>query len=96
MIGNIWGRPRGLGSWSHVKPKLDAATRFNKPWVIHDLRRSAATLLAANEFPPHQIEVFLGHALPGGSLVSVYQRHDYAEERTAMAEKLWELIPVQA
>jgi integrase len=91
--GNVWGRPRGLTAWSKTKRRLDQDLNFNDRWTLHDIRRSAATLLAGEGFLPHHIEAFLGHAIAGGGLIAVYQRHDYAEERVAMAEKLWEMIP---
>ncbi len=53
-----------------------------QPWRTHDLRRTAASGMAALGFQPHVIERVLNH-LSGaqGGLVGVYQRHEYSEER---------------
>jgi hypothetical protein len=58
-----------------------------KPWRIHDLRRTAASGMASLGFQPHIIERVLNH-LSGaqGGLVSVYQRHEYIEERKRAIE----------
>ena len=54
------------------------------PWRLHDLRRTAATGMAAMSFPPHVVERVLNHVSGSQSgLVGVYQRHDYRAERKA-------------
>jgi integrase len=54
------------------------------PWRIHDLRRTAATGMAALGFAPHVVERVLNHVSGTQSgLVGVYQRHDYRQERKA-------------
>jgi integrase len=53
-------------------------------WRIHDLRRTAATGMAALAFPPHVVERVLNHVSGTQSgLVGVYQRHNYRPERKA-------------
>jgi len=55
-----------------------------KPWRLHDLRRTAATGMAALAFPPHVVERVLNHISGTQSgLVGVYQRHEYRPEREA-------------
>ena len=55
-----------------------------QPWRLHDLRRSAATGMAAMSFPPHVVERVLNHVSGTQSgLVGVYQRHEYRPERKA-------------
>ena len=57
----------------------DAAT-----WRLHDLRRTAATGMAALGFAPHVVERVLNHVSGSqGGLVGVYQRHEYRTERKA-------------
>ena len=53
-----------------------------QPWRTHDLRRTAASGMAALGIQPHVIERVLNH-LSGvqGGLTGVYQRHEYREER---------------
>jgi integrase len=53
-----------------------------QPWRTHDLRRTAASGMAALGFQPHIIERVLNHVSGAqGGLVGVYQRHEYREER---------------
>lgn len=55
-----------------------------KDWRLHDLRRTAATGMAALAFPPHVVERVLNHISGAQSgLVGVYQRHEYRQERKA-------------
>jgi integrase len=58
------------------------------PWRIHDLRRTAATRMAALGHPIHVVERVLNHVAGSttGGLIAVYQRHDYLPERRAALE----------
>lgn len=68
-------------AWREAHPKLNQPM---KPWRLHDLRRTAATGMAAMKFAPHVVERVLNHISGTQSgLVGVYQRHDYREERKA-------------
>lgn len=54
------------------------------PWRIHDLRRTAATGMAAAGFGPEVVERVLNHVSGVRSgLVGVYQRHEYRDQRRA-------------
>jgi Arm DNA-binding domain/Phage integrase family len=54
-----------------------------KPWVVHDLRRTVRTHLAALRIPDHIAEMVLGHGKKG--LQRVYDQHRYeAEMREAL------------
>ncbi len=54
-----------------------------QPFTPHDLRRTAATLLAELGYSNEVIDAILGHKARG--VVAVYNRHDYAKEKqTAM------------
>lgn len=57
-------------------------------WVIHDLRRTAATRMASLGHPIHVVERILNHVAgtTTGGLVAIYQRHDYLAERRAALE----------
>jgi len=78
-----------VSGFGRVKTRIDARMqeilggKF-QPWRIHDLRRTAASGMAALGFHPHVIERILNH-LSGaqGGLVSVYQRHEFRKERKA-------------
>ena len=88
--------------WSKVKARVDArmqeilGDKFQE-WRIHDLRRTAASGMAALGFQPHVIERVLNHVSGAqGGLVSVYQRHEYREERKraimAWGDSLMQLV----
>jgi integrase len=55
-------------------------------WVVHDLRRTAASTMARLGVPPHVVEAILGHksdVIKG--VAAIYNRHDYdAEKRAAL------------
>lgn len=52
------------------------------PFTIHDLRRTAATGMAALRFPPHVVEAVLNHKSgTRRGVAGVYNRFDYAEEK---------------
>ena len=76
-----------VSGFGRVKARLDARMKEMlgdkfQPWRIHDLRRTAASGMAALGFQPHVIERVLNHVSGAqGGLVSVYQRHEYREER---------------
>ncbi|MBJ7533265.1 site-specific integrase [Rhodomicrobium vannielii ATCC 17100] len=76
-----------VSGFSKAKERIDArmkeilGDRF-KPWRTHDLRRTAASGMAALGFQPHIIERVLNHVSGAqGGLVGVYQRHEYRDER---------------
>jgi len=51
-------------------------------WTFHDLRRTAATGMARLGIPVRVTEAVLNHVSgTAGGIVSVYQRHDYADEK---------------
>lgn len=50
-----------------------------EPWTLHDLRRSARSLMARAGVAPHIAEITLGHVQRG--ITQVYDRHDYQRER---------------
>lgn len=87
-----------LSGFGHMKYRLDALMlaemrkdadepdRIKLPnWRLHDLRRTAATGMAALGHPIHVVERVLNHVAGSttGGLIAVYQRHDYATERRA-------------
>jgi integrase len=60
------------------------------PWVVHDLRRTARSLLARAGVRPDICERVLGHAIPG--VWGVYDRYSYEDEKTEALSKLSDLI----
>ena len=70
-------------------------------WTFHDLRRTAATGMARLGIPVRVTEAVLNHVSgTAAGIVSVYQRHDYADEkRTALdawARMVADLVEGQA
>lgn len=71
----------------------EAAARGEPPvkivdWTVHDLRRTAATGMAARGTPPHVIEAVLNHRSGSrGGLVAVYQHYDHRSERKRALKK---------
>jgi integrase len=56
-------------------------------WILHDLRRTAATCMARLSVPPHVVDKVLNHV--SGSIrgvAAVYNRHAYLDERKAALE----------
>jgi integrase len=73
---------RRLGNMAPAKVALDAHMKPAQPWVLHDLRRTAASGMAALGVKLPVIEKCLNHV--SGSfkgIVGVYQRHEYAAEK---------------
>jgi len=87
----IDGEPRVFGalSFGQGKTKFDAACGVTA-WRLHDLRRTARTLLSRAGVRPDVAERCLGHALPG--IQSIYDLHTYLTEMSAAFERLSALI----
>ena len=60
------------------------------PWVIHDLRRTARSLMSRAGIRPDICERVLGHAIPG--VWGVYDRYSYEDEKGEALAKLAYLI----
>jgi integrase len=60
------------------------------PWVIHDLRRTAKSLMARAGVMPHVSERVLGHVIRG--VEGVYDQHSYTQEKADALRKLAGLI----
>ncbi len=63
----------------------DPGTVTLKPWVVHDLRRTMRTHLAALRIPDHIAEMVIGHAKRG--LQRVYDQHAYQQEIAEALER---------
>jgi len=96
-----------LSDWSLMKKRLDtrmlsilkqqakeAGDNPNKvelvPWQHRDLRRTARTLMARAKVARDIAEHCLGHSL--GRIESVYNRHDFVEEKKEAFDKLAALV----
>ena len=56
------------------------------PWTLHDLRRTAKTLMTRNGVPHFHADRVLGHVIPG--VGGTYDRHDYLNEKRKALEAL--------
>jgi integrase len=76
-------------AFDELKRTIDSKLPENMPpWVLHDLRRTARSLLARERLrvPDHIAERLLGHQLRG--VQRVYNRHPYFEEKSEALAKL--------
>jgi integrase len=78
-----------ISGFSTMKLKFDYASGV-KDWRLHDLRRTARSLLSRAGVNPDVAERCLGHAIPG--IRGVYDRHAYTEEMRVAFERLAALI----
>jgi integrase len=62
------------------------------PWTLHDLRRSARSLMSRAGVSSEHAERTLGHAI--GGVEGIYNRHDFADEKAAALQKLADVIAV--
>jgi integrase len=80
---------RPLVAFTDLKNRLDAASRVSG-WRLHDLRRTARSLMSRAGVPSDHAERCLGHVI--GGVRGVYDRHAYREEMLLAYEKLATLI----
>ena len=80
---------RPIGGFSKPKRELDKLSGV-KGWRLHDLRRTARTLMARAGVRPEIAERVLGHAVQG--IEATYNRHEYLAEKTEALKKLASLI----
>jgi integrase len=78
-----------LASFSKFKPKLDKASGTTG-WTLHDLRRTARSLMSRAGVSVDHAERCLGHVM--GGLRGTYDVHGYAEEKRRAFEALAGLI----
>jgi integrase len=78
-----------MGGIAEMKAALSYASGV-KGWTLHDLRRTARSLMSRAGVHSDHAELCLGHVLPG--IRQVYDRHKYVEEKRIAFEKLATLI----
>jgi integrase len=88
-VFSISGR-KAFSNFAHAKAAFDEASRVSG-WTIHDLRRSARTLLSRCNVRPDIAELCLGHSI-GNAIRWVYDRHSYEAEMRAAFEALAALL----
>jgi integrase len=81
----------GRGAIDDSSAKAAFAAKLDIPhWTIHDLRRTARSLMARADVRPDVAERVVGHAIKG--VEGIYNRHDYREEKADALRKLAGLI----
>ena len=76
---------QAMGGYTRHKQVIDEASGVTG-WVIHDLRRTARSLLSRAGVPSDHAERCLGHVI--GGVRGVYDRHEYFDEKAAAFEAL--------
>jgi integrase len=84
------GEGSHIKSWSRRKREFDAKLEGVKPWVLHDLRRTARSLMSRAGIRPDISERVLGHVIKG--VEGIYDRHAYTEEKAHALKALAGLI----
>ena len=80
---------RPIGSLSLHKGNIDKASGTSG-WTLHDLRRTARSLMSRAGINADHAERCLGHVIPG--VRGVYDRHEYHREKRLAFEALASLI----
>jgi integrase len=80
---------QAIGGHSRHKAAIDAASGVSG-WTVHDLRRTARSLMSRAGVPTDHAERCLGHVI--GGVRGVYDRHEYLEEKRLGFEALASLV----
>jgi integrase len=83
-------RGAALSRGGNLKARIDKAARGLAPWTVHDLRRTARSLMSRAEVRPDIAERVLGHVIQG--VGGVYDRHAYLKEKRDALERLAALV----
>jgi integrase len=73
-----------------LKADLERNGLVLKPWVVHDLRRTARSLMSRAKVPRDHAERVLGHVVSG--VEGVYDQYSYQTEKGEALAKLANLI----
>jgi len=81
------GKP--ISNFSSFKEALDEASGV-RGWTLHDLRRTARSLMSRAGVPSDHAERCLGHVI--GGVRGVYDRHEYHDEKRQAYEALAAIV----
>jgi integrase len=90
VFASVRGDNRPFVGFSASKAAFDAKLPDVRPWVIHDLRRTARSLLSRAGVRPDIAERVMGHAISG--VEGVYDRHSYRDEKADALQRLATLV----
>ncbi len=80
-----------FGGLSKLKLALDAKLpQGTAPWTLHDLRRTARSLMSRAGIPSEHAERVMGHSIPG--VEGIYDRYSYRDEKANALARLAALI----
>ena len=79
-----------INAWSQSKREFDAKLKDVEPWTLHDLRRTARTLMTRAGVSDRVAEQVLGHVI--GGVEGIYNQHEYREEKAHALRALAGLI----
>ena len=83
-----------MSGWAKRKREFDAKVAAVLPdvpqWQLHDLRRTARSLMSRAGVPGEHAERVMGHAIAG--VEGVYDVHEYRREKADALAKLAALI----
>jgi integrase len=79
-----------FSGFSVAKTAFDAKLPDIEPWVIHDCRRTARSLMSRAGIASEHAERVMGHAI--GGVEGIYDRHDYSPEKADALQALANLI----
>ena len=82
-------KDRPIAGFSHRHREFMARCGVDG-WTLHDLRRTARSLMSRAGVPSEHAERILGHVIKG--VEGIYDRHGYSEEKRIALEKLASLI----
>jgi integrase len=88
----VWSTHGGaipIGGFAQFKRRFDKASGTDG-WALHDLRRTARSLMSRAGVPTDHAERCLGHVI--GGVRGVYDRHEYHREKAQAFEALASLI----
>jgi integrase len=88
FVFTLTGR-RPLGDFGPFKRELDRISGVTG-WRLHDLRRTARSLMSRAGVNSDHAERALGHAI--GGIRGVYDRHEYRREKAMAFKKLAALV----
>jgi integrase len=80
---------QAIGGHSRHKAAIDEASGV-RGWTLHDLRRTARSLMSRAGVPTDHAERCLGHVI--GGVRGVYDRHDFRDEKRRAFEALASLV----
>ncbi len=99
FVFSTTGGRRPISGYSKAKVALDAKIAALQAkagcgpmpaWRLHDLRRTARTLMSRAGVDANVAEMVLGHVIPG--IRGIYDRHRYGPERRDALERLATLV----